>query len=275
MLYQLPPEYKKPRRWQCKCSCGTERALTKQKLVEGHSKSCGCGDRHNLVSGQTFGHWTVLYKLPRRKQGNIQWWCKCICGTERAITGHYLVTGLSDSCGCVGQYYLAGRKFGRLYVLPEHKPKMRGHYRVWKCRCDCGTIKWITGTRLLTGHTKSCGCYALEMRRKSRNAGADHPNWKGGRTRDSSGYIHVLCKGHPAAIRNYVPEHRVKMEAVLGRYLLPGETVHHRNGIRDDNEYSNLELWSTRHPKGSRVSDLLIFAKEVIKLYGKQPRQKK
>lgn len=29
----------------------------------------------------------------------------------------------------------------------------------WKCKCDCGNEKIVSGGHLETGHTKSCGCY--------------------------------------------------------------------------------------------------------------------
>lgn len=64
-------------------------------------------------------------------------------------------------------------------------------------------------------------------------------------------------------------EHVLVMEAVLGRELLPGETVHHRNAVRNDNRPENLQLRVRgRHPRGASVEDLLAWAREVVELYG-------
>ncbi|MFM9629405.1 HNH endonuclease [Streptomyces galilaeus] len=59
---------------------------------------------------------------------------------------------------------------------------------------------------------------------------------------------------------NFISEHRHVMERHLGRHLLAGETVHHINGVRDDNRIENLELWYSPQPYGQRVEDLLRYA---------------
>jgi hypothetical protein len=65
-------------------------------------------------------------------------------------------------------------------------------------------------------------------------------------------------------------EHRYVMEQHLGRPLLPGENIHHRNGMRSDNRLENLELWVKVQPTGQRVADLVAF---VVDHYPDEVRQ--
>lgn len=85
--------------------------------------------------------------------------------------------------------------------------------------------------------------------------GAKHGQWRGGRF-VSKGYVYVqvLADSPFASMRNhsgYVLEHRLVMAQHLGRPLLRGETVHHKNNNdTQNNVIANLQLRQGRHGKG-------------------------
>lgn len=85
------------------------------------------------------------------------------------------------------------------------------------------------------------------------------------------GYSYQDRDGYVVIGRKF--EHRIVMEKYLGRALSRKETVHHKNGVRDDNRIENLELWSSAQPPGQKISDKIKYAKEIIMQYGNNPEK--
>lgn len=74
--------------------------------------------------------------------------------------------------------------------------------------------------------------------------GPKNPNWRGGRSVASNGYVivRVGVGHHLADVRGYAYEHRVVAEQKIGRPLVKGEHVHHADGNRQNNDPENLEV---------------------------------
>jgi hypothetical protein len=81
-------------------------------------------------------------------------------------------------------------------------------------------------------------------------------------------YKTIIMPGHPnATAYGEIAEHRFVMSQALGRPLVKGENVHHKNGDTLDNRPENLELWNTRQPAGQRPSDKVEYAIMILELY--------
>lgn len=92
---------------------------------------------------------------------------------------------------------------------------------------------------------------------------------RNGKIYNIGGYQVIYMPEHPnSRAAGGVSVHTIVMCEKIGRPLLPHESVHHKNGIRDDNRIENLELWTRSQPYGARVEDKIAWAIEFLGEYG-------
>lgn len=64
---------------------------------------------------------------------------------------------------------LTGQRFGRWEALGQaqrHYTKSGRPIVMWRCRCDCGTVRDVDGLSLRSGKSVSCGCYRADNSRE-------------------------------------------------------------------------------------------------------------
>lgn len=169
---------------RCRCECGGETVTDAYKLKSGHTKSCGCLQRErsleNLAkkpdntidrTGIRYGRLVALRNTKKKSGSNFIWECRCDCGNIVEVSGQSLERGLTQSCGCLQKEKsrlnglksadnLIGMKYGKLTVI-EKTNKRQGKNIIWKCLCECGNYTYVSGGRLKTGNTSSCGLCGL------------------------------------------------------------------------------------------------------------------
>lgn len=152
--------------------------------------------------------------------------------------------------GCDGRAIakgLCGMHWTRQAKTGEAGPPVPMRLMCWVEGCESGT--WIRGLcRLHYQRQLKTGDPGPLRRKKRRN---------GEGTVQSNGYVRVTTPDGRT-----MDEHRFAMEQVLGRPLESWENVHHKNGVKNDNSPSNLELWITPQPAGQRPEDLAAWLVE-------------
>ncbi len=130
---------------------------------------------------------------------------------------------------------------------------------IWAACGVCGKERWV---RFLKGRPKDFHCLSCERKSRIYPTGSATSNWKGGQWHSGKGYLYIKLAPddffHPMMNKaGYVQRDRLVMAKHLGRCLQPWEKVHHKDGIKDHDDLSNLELTTAgnhiiMHNKGYR-----------------------
>lgn len=124
---------------------------------------------------------------------------------------------------------------------------------------DCGN-KLGKGTYHKIGINKRClSCWHKLLREHPES----HPNWKGGKNIDKSGYVLIYNPNHQFSnALGYIREHRLIAEKCLGRNLTKREVIHHINGVKNDNRPENLYLFKS--DKEHRINENKVMISNLI-----------
>ena len=155
------------------------------------------GKRINLV-GRRFGHRVVLRREENNKSGQHRWLCRCDCGQQKVVLGHFLLNGIHQSCIQCSMddrvEDLTGKVFGKWTVIARTED--RGKRATYLCRCECGTEKKVTANLLRSGGSKQCRSCASRSRARDLT-GQKFGLWtviRQAEGRDSSGRVIWLCR---------------------------------------------------------------------------------
>jgi len=120
------------------------------------------------------------------------------------------------------------------------------------CQCGCGNKTNIISStnvkdgrikgapsRFLPGHNGRLQENILMLKGLSAR-GEKSPSWKGGKTIDSYGYLLTNIPDYNENVSNYVRDHILIVERVIGKRLPLKAVVHHVDGNRLNNSNSNL-----------------------------------
>ncbi len=219
-------------------------------------------DRIGIKAGDTFNKWTAIRFDRKDNTSRIRWIFQCECGKEYSRLINTVVNGQSRQCVDCGNknrrhVIKPGDRFGNWTAIEYIEGRQDN---VWRFLCDCGTKLLFTASEAVNGKRIMCRSCSIKDNGRKRRSHNRHMQ---------QGYVYFTgYQDHPNCRSNgTLFEHVMVMSESLGRPLFPHERVHHINGMRDDNDISNLELWSTSQPSGQRVKDKISWMIDFLTQY--------
>jgi len=153
--------------WECMCSCGVIKMVLGDALKYGESKSCGHVRKYkNDISGEVFGHLTVIFRDGCDAYNNIMWKCQCDCGSVTRVQYHSLVKD-NGTRACRNKIHrikdITGKTYRNLTVVSFSGIHDKESW--WNCECVCGGKIEASAGDLNRGNVNSCGCLKYKNKR--------------------------------------------------------------------------------------------------------------
>lgn len=172
------------------------------------------------------------------------------------------------------KYQKDGKKFS-CKVCENNKPKQIIKKTNFTCE-GCGITKQIDIYKNKNRKSNFClDCYSIKVQKGIKRPQFSKENsgrWNGGEYISSDGYKMIKCEGeyHPSGRQKYKKEHVMVMEKSLGRELDTkqgggGESVHHIDGNKLNNDISNLVLCNGSESHRRLHANLEKISYELIK----------
>ena len=115
VLKRADGAFKWEKGWLCRCDCGKELVVRGKSLRQGKTTSCGCFNRQATsgrssrdITGQRFGRLLAIKPVDRGRKHSSgkpkkEWLFQCDCGNETYAQVTSVVTGNTQSCGCLAK----------------------------------------------------------------------------------------------------------------------------------------------------------------------------
>jgi hypothetical protein len=135
--------------------------------------SCVFENKRSLIGFITKSGSVVIEYIPSQNRKD-RWLVRCVdCTGEYKATGANLRKNNSQICkSCMKSNNsrenknLIGKKFGKWNVIRISEEKSTNRKYLCVCDCENKTTRNVRGRDLISGRSKSCGCYKIEILRK-------------------------------------------------------------------------------------------------------------
>lgn len=98
VIEQMPERISGHVMWRCICDCGVETIVRGASLPTGNTNSCGCL-KTTVKKLNKYGKLRAMERI--KTEDGWKWRCLCDCGTETFVMAGNLISGNTQSCGCL------------------------------------------------------------------------------------------------------------------------------------------------------------------------------